>query len=993
MDSASPTLTAGSHDELDILSSKIDVNVFYSVPATPINKRSLDTTGAATTQPLRRSLRPRTSRINFDISPKRNYTKKRPPPVQDAATNLVQKKLKLDGKRALTVAVNDKRSARDDARKRWLFCHRELFEPLLPPSNNLFQNLQKDIALQSDIKSGGIAYVPLHELDQQPTLVEGGEMKDYQLHGLSYLVWMYMNGMNCILGDEMGLGKTLQTLSLFAWIKENIAGKHDPHLVICPLSVLAAWQTEAARWLPSLRTVRFHGTANERERLKNSMRGSVDCDIMITTYDVYVTEDAWFKSHRWTYCVLDEGHKIKNAETNLAHKVQGLGSLYRLVLTGTPVQNDLVELWGLLHWLYPSVFTPPTETLFKDSFDITRGSYTLPFLSAAKKLVATLMLRRTKAVVEIDVPPREESTIFVPLTEAQRFWTYRLLTMMDAPNLAEVFQEKLELGDTTVSEGRQEVLSHLENQIEESKNHKGRAGKKDLSHIALSDVASEWTKLMNLLMQLRKVCDHPYLLPNAEPNPYHLGEHIVAASSKLITIDKILADILPKGERVLIFSQWTGMLDLLEDFLNLRSIPYARLDGSTHRPRRALDIRLFQQEVSPYKVFLISTKAGGLGINLTKASTVIMCDSDWNPQNDLQAIARAHRIGQTKIVQVYRLICRGSVEDQMLDRIRRKLFLSMKIMGSENPTSEDSSSLGSQELMDILRKGSSALAESGQGMQLEQFLNADISEILKESKSCSDVRDTRLKRDLKLESPDDEATPDLLLDAEAEEQKLLSGIAQVRCRLFEGKLVQRCRTVKEIADEWQGLQKRARVNRTVVVGGMTFLLPPPTNTTVAATGKAPETRKRAKFESEDWCIHCHDGGELVLCQHCPRVFHPKCRGLSKAECKRIVSCEQHSCAICFRSTSDAGGMLFRCRTCPQAFCEDCLPPGELDAIGDSLPELYLLGYGAKPNAYYIRCDDCCQHFSSNPDLWEEWQADLRATLKTLRDRYKAQRLE
>lgn len=147
---------------------------------------------------------------------------------------------------------------------------------------------------------------------------------------------------------------------------------------------------------------------------------------------------------------------------------------------------------------------------------------------------------------------------------------------------------------------------------------------------------------MNLLMQLQKVCDHPYLLPNAEPEPYGIGEHLVVSSSKLMLLDKLLADILPKGERVLIFSQWTNMLDLIEDFMALRRIRYARLDGSTSQARCTLNIKLFQQEHSPYQIFLISTKAGGLGINLTKASTVVLFDSDWNPQNDLQGIARTH---------------------------------------------------------------------------------------------------------------------------------------------------------------------------------------------------------------------------------------------------------------------------------------------------------------------------------------------------------------
>lgn len=225
-----------------------------------------------------------------------------------------------------------------------------------------------------------------------------------------------------------------------------------------------------------MRVVRFHGTNNERNRIKDSTRDRA-FDIMLTTYDAYVAEDQWFKSYRWTYCVLDEGHKIKNSYTNLAHKVQYIGSLYRLseylscdrtiskvtvynfsVLTGTPVQNNLLELWGLLHWLCPSVFTDASERLFKNSFDLSRGSYSIPFLNASAQFLSAIMLRRTKAVVACDeVPPREELTVFIPLTDVQRFWTYRLLTKMDTPNLRRIFTDiKLEDDETLSWEQQKE---------------------------------------------------------------------------------------------------------------------------------------------------------------------------------------------------------------------------------------------------------------------------------------------------------------------------------------------------------------------------------------------------------------------------------------------------------------------------------------------------------------------------------------------------------
>ncbi|CCM01673.1 uncharacterized protein FIBRA_03736 [Fibroporia radiculosa] len=263
---------------------------------------------------------------------------------------------------------------------------------------------------------------------------------------------------------------------------------------------------------------------------------------------------------------------------------------------------------------------------------------------------------------------------------------------------------------------------------------------------------------------------------------------IVTSSSKLMAVDKLLADILPKEERVLISSQWVDMLELLSDFLTLRHIRFTKLDRSTLRPRRTLDIRLFQKEKSPYDVFLISTKAGGLGINLTKATTVIMFDSDGNPQNDLQAIARAHRIGQTKVVKMYRLICRGSVEDQMLDRIRRKLFLSLKVMGSNNSSSDKNATvLKTGELLDIPRKGSSALSNDGSEMDLLRFIQASIQEILDASRECDVTRTAKLKH---LEGLSEEEDEQLLEDAEEEEWRLLTGVAQVQSHFFEGKIIQ-----------------------------------------------------------------------------------------------------------------------------------------------------------------------------------------------------------
>ncbi|KAK7014441.1 hypothetical protein VNI00_019360 [Paramarasmius palmivorus] len=714
---------------------------------------------------------------------------------------------------------------------------------------------------------------------------------------------------------------------------------------------------EAARWLPSFRTGALPRTC---QRTFSVAKGPPR------------RKTRGLRVGAWTYCVLDEGHKVKNSEPWSRTSYRALEPLYRLILTGTPVQNNLFELWSLFHFLYPNIFTPASEQRFRDSFNLERGSYSLPFVNAAKEFLSTVMLRRTKATVQLDIPPRIEQTIFIPLTEAQRFWTYRLLTKMDSLDLKTIFDPELTLdtANSGLAEGRREVLSILENQLQQQT-------------APTAKQKQTWKHLMNLLMQLRMVCDHPYLLRDAEPDPYQIGEHVVASSSKMICIDKILADVLPKGEKVLIFSQWYRMLDCLEDMLFLRGIKYARLDGSTSRPRRTLDIKL---------VYLISTKAGGLGINLTKATTVIMADSDWNPQNDLQAIARAHRIGQKKTVQVYRLICGGSVEDQMLDRLRRKLFLSAKLMGLDNTGSNngtDDTSMGAGELMDILRKGSSALVHGGGGIGLAKFLAAPITDILEASKAREDARDAKIKQELGGGELKEEATEQLVHDAEEEEKRLLSGIAQVRCRLFEGKMVEHGKGVKknkDIADEWVNLQKRQRNGKeTVVIGGMTFVVDTsPIEVEVKAVPKKKTSRRQ--MDHEDYCNVCEDGGDLYCCNYCPRVFHASCTDIPKQKLKSsTIACSQHACWDCQRTTSDAGGMLFRCRTCPQAFCEDCIKD-PFYPIGESIPEFELLNYSA-PNAYFITCQDCIEQAEKRPRWRKEWEKRVQKAEKDLEEKY------
>ncbi|GAA5887357.1 hypothetical protein JCM6882_002504 [Rhodosporidiobolus microsporus] len=941
-------------------------------------------------------------------------------------------------------------------RDAFLRTHASTFLALLPGEKANY--ISKLLASSPSSSSTPTVARPYRALEQPKSIAGGkpGIMKDYQLTGLSFLAYMAENGMNAILADEMGLGKTLQTLSLIAYLDEQ-HGHKGPHLLVCPLSVLGSWMSEIDRWLPGYNAVRYHGPKQERQRLKLELADKAP-DLVVTTYEAYVAEAQYFKtSRRWGLVVLDEGHKIKNYQANASIQLHGIGAKMRLILTGTPLQNNLLELWSLLYFLFPKVFTEATLKPFRDSFNLSAGLYDASFLAKSQKLLEIIMLRRTKEGVkgQLSVPPREELTLYVPLSPAQVFWYTRLLSRADTMTLGEIFgsseafdtaAEQLAIKQLEAAEGNYKgpAAARL-GRLQKEKERKGKSAVKQEEGgdvVVLDDSEDDedatgdarvmenvkyaiessktgetggngWQKMMNLLIQLRKTCCHPYLLPNSEPEPFEIDESIVAASGKLILLDKLLKENLPKGERVLIFSGFTRMLDILEDYMTLRGFTYARLDGGTTRPRRALDIRLFQQQNSPYQVFLISTRAGGLGINLTAATTVIMYDQDWNPQTDIQAISRAHRIGQTKTVKVYRLVTEGSVEEQALTRLRKKLYLSVKIMstmknvtetnGDAGPanelgqTEDDAPKMTRGELAAILRGGTGALAarwETADGKSTDAFSAfraATFDEICERGRARDGNKDTGIKLEMGEEvSAEEEARRQR--EEEEAEKTLLAGREAVQSRKFGGKMYTATNT--DIRKEWEETIKRESSSRTVVIDGHTVLRETigaapweavktiTSDPKMAAKLASPKKGRSKNFEHEEWCGTCKDGGELFLCTGCPRVYHADaCSGMSA---KALASasmwyCPQHYCGGCGRTTGDAGGLLFRCQTCPSAFCEDCFSAlgeeGEIEAVGDALPEFLLLGYGKRAQAYYIRCADCVSHFKENPDEYQQWRKE------------------
>jgi SNF2 family DNA or RNA helicase len=417
-------------------------------------------------------------------------------------------------------------------------------------------------------------------------------------------------------------------------------------MVIVPKTTLSNWMNEFRKWCPSLKVLKFHGDKEERAELRAQHLLPGAFEVLVTTYEMAVKEKAALGKFSWRYIVIDEAHRIKNENSILSQVVRIYKSQFRLLLTGTPLQNNLHELWALLNFLLPEVFSSSED--FDSWFNLDQqqpqqqpqhheaegegegenGSEGGQGPVSADEIVSKLhmvlrpfLLRRLKTEVERNLPPKKEIKLFVGMSKMQKEWYLKILT------------RDIEAINGVV---------------------KGKAGR---------------MRLLNLVMQLRKACNHPYLFEGAEPGPpYEEGEHLITNSGKLVVLDKLLPKLHVQGSRVLIFSQMTRLLDILEDYLLLRGYEYRRIDGSSHALDRENAIDDFNAPDSPIFVFLLSTRAGGLGINLATADTVVLYDSDWNPQVDLQAQDRAHRIGQTKPVTVFRFVTDGSIEEKVIER-------------------------------------------------------------------------------------------------------------------------------------------------------------------------------------------------------------------------------------------------------------------------------------------------------------------------------------
>ncbi|KAL6884678.1 hypothetical protein ACP4OV_010614 [Aristida adscensionis] len=522
-------------------------------------------------------------------------------------------------------------------------------------------------------------------LVSQPSCIKG-KMRDYQLAGLNWLIRLYENGINGILADEMGLGKTLQTISLLGYLHE-FRGITGPHMVVAPKSTLGNWIKEIQRFCPILRAVKFLGNPEERNNIRENLLQPGKFDVVVTSFEMAIKEKTALRRFSWRYIIIDEAHRIKNENSLLSKTMRIYNTNYRLLITGTPLQNNLHELWSLLNFLLPEIFSS-AET-FDEWFQISGENDQQEVVQQLHKVLRPFLLRRLKSDVEKGLPPKKETILKVGMSQMQKQY-YRALLQKDL-----------------------EVIN----------------------------AGGERKRLLNIAMQLRKCCNHPYLFQGAEPGPpYTTGEHLIENAGKMVLLDKLLPKLKERDSRVLIFSQMTRLLDILEDYLMYRGYQYCRIDGNTGGEDRDASIEAFNKPGSEKFVFLLSTRAGGLGINLATADVVVLYDSDWNPQADLQAQDRAHRIGQKKEVQVFRFCTEYTIEEKVIERAYKKLALDALVI--QQGRLAEQKTVNKDDLLQMVRFGAEMVFSSKDSTITDE----DIDRIIAKGEETTAELDAKMKK-------------------------------------------------------------------------------------------------------------------------------------------------------------------------------------------------------------------------------------------------------
>eukprot|EP01117_Protostelium_nocturnum_P009544 TRINITY_DN3404_c2_g1_i1.p1 TRINITY_DN3404_c2_g1~~TRINITY_DN3404_c2_g1_i1.p1 ORF type:complete len:948 (+),score=423.18 TRINITY_DN3404_c2_g1_i1:53-2845(+) len=564
------------------------------------------------------------------------------------------------------------------------------------------------------------------------------KLKSYQIVGLNWLALIHEQKLNGILADEMGLGKTIQTISLLAYLRT--LGIKGPHIIIVPASTLMNWKRELSEWCPAISVLVYHGSQKERQEMREEWRNNDDdekVDVFVTTYNVIENSHdlSFLKKVGFYYCILDEAHSIKNAKSLRYKKINKIKSKHRLLLTGTPLQNNLQELWALLNFLMPHMFNQENSAEWINQIDeASKKGEGGEKIEKMKAILSPFILRRLKSEVFQELPDKIEEIMKLDPSEVQK----KLYDGVVKTTRAALRNQKKE---TT-----QKLFSDTSFLLEEDGEVDGKAKAKPQKTLTINSVMN------NTMMQLRKITCHPALvravfddekiqklakelksgdIEYASQRLDHIvedlsinsdfelhqfcasrkplrhfclkDEHLWNNCSKLERLKTLIPQIVKRGERMLIFSQFTRVLDILEPFMDHLGYTYLRLDGQTPVTERQSLIDTFNTE--PIPIFLISTKAGGMGINLTAANVAIFYDISFNYTVDRQAEDRCHRLGQEKQVKVYKLIVNDSIEEGMLQMANAKKKLNDRVLEEGSFESGESETKVMKQLFQKLFKG------------------------------------------------------------------------------------------------------------------------------------------------------------------------------------------------------------------------------------------------------------------------------------------------
>ncbi|XP_024273001.1 SWI/SNF-related matrix-associated actin-dependent regulator of chromatin subfamily A containing DEAD/H box 1A isoform X1 [Oncorhynchus tshawytscha] len=520
------------------------------------------------------------------------------------------------------------------------------------------------------------------------------KLKPYQLIGLKWLLLLHQHKLSGILADEMGLGKTIQAIAFLARLYQD--GIKGPHLITVPASTLDNWVRELKLWCPSLKVLVYYGSVEDRQYLRHDiLNNRVDFNVIVSTYNLAIGNDSdrsLFRKLKLKYAVFDEGHMLKNMKSLRYRHLMAINAEHRLLLTGTPVQNNLLELMSLLNFIMPSMFSSSTTQIakmFSMKSHEEQSRFERDRIAQAKLIMKPFILRRVKTEVLKLLPAKEEKLVFCPMSEKQQ----QLYQTMVGRFKKSAIGEKRELCNVMMQLRKManHPLLHRQYYTTERLEAMSSLMLKEPTHFDADPVLIQEDMAVMSDFELHRLCQQYSSL-----DKYQLDKDLLLDSGKFHLLQTLLATLKTKGDRVVLFSQFTMMLDILEILLKHLGHRYIRLDGSTPIADRIVLIDDYNTDPEIF-VFLLSTRAGGLGINLTSANVVIMHDIDYNPYNDKQAEDRCHRLGQTRTVQVIKLIQKDTIEGCMLQLGQKKLKLEQDMTaaeeGDEGTIPEDMASL------------------------------------------------------------------------------------------------------------------------------------------------------------------------------------------------------------------------------------------------------------------------------------------------------------